>query len=469
MPPHQQSASPTISLGAIDVKNWIDQQPISPRQWLILVLCFFAVLMDGFDAAVIGFVGPNLMRDWHMSPTALGPILGAAMVGLVGGALVVGPSADRFGRKRVLLCAVLCFGLFSVLSAFAHDTVQLIVLRFLTGLGLGATMPISTTLLCEYLPERSRSFLMTMMFTGFNLGSGCAGLVASRLLPRYDWPAVLLVGGLVPIVLLPLMTFFLPESARFLVLRKGTDERIRSILQTFGGRFPVGSRFSNQEVVPPGKVRVRTLFSTTFRRSTVSLWVTYFMGLLVIYLLTGWLPTLLHAQGLPTERATSITAAFQLAGTVGAVLVGRVMDWLVPSRVIAFTYACGGIVVLALGALGLGNAGLAVLVGITGFCMSGAQTGLNAYAPTLYPTWSRATGISWMLGIGRFGAIVGSLIGGPLLDGGLAPTTVISLLAIPAFCAAASILSSRQAENAGSPGQTGITTSAGPLASTTKH
>jgi AAHS family 4-hydroxybenzoate transporter-like MFS transporter len=197
----------------------------------------------------------------------------------------------------------------------------------------------------------------------------------------------------------------------------------------------------------PAAQPVRTLLSPGYRNITLALWVTYFMGLLVIYLLSGWLPTLIKDAGLPIERAANLTALFQLGGTVGALAVGYYMDRRAANKVIAIAYVCGAAWILLLASGNVGSAAFAFFVLMAGFCMSGAQTGLNAFAPSCYPTPVRATGVSWMLGIGRFGSITGSMAGGVMLSLGWGFSAVIAILAIPATLAAISILSSRAQRN----------------------
>jgi AAHS family 4-hydroxybenzoate transporter-like MFS transporter len=198
------------------------------------------------------------------------------------------------------------------------------------------------------------------------------------------------------------------------------------------------------QAVQPGKV----LLSPQYRKITLSLWATYFMGLLVIYLLSGWLPTLIKDAGLPIERAANITALFQLGGTAGALVVGYLMDRFTANRVIATAYIAGAVFILFLASGSVQSSMFAAFVLVAGFCMSGAQTGLNAFAPSCYPTVVRATGVSWMLGVGRFGSIFGSFAGGMLLSMGWGFSAVISILAIPATIAALSIVFTKFAPRA---------------------
>ena len=425
----------------VDVKAFIDDRPMSAMQWLLLALCFLVVAADGMDVAIMGFLAPSILQEWHASRASFGLVMSAAPVGLVLGALIAGPTSDRLGRKTVLTASVLLFGIFTALTSLTESLPQMAVLRLLTGLGLGAAMPNSTTLLSEYVPQRSRSLLIAIMFTGFNLGSGVVGFAAAWLIPHFGWRSVLQVGGALPLLLIPLLVALLPESARFMVVRKRAADRVGAVLgRICRTRFAPGTVFVAPEPVLQAKAPTRVLFSSGYGSMTIALWVTYFMGLLVIYLITGWLPTLIKDAGLPISTAANVTALFQIGGTVGAVLVGWAMDRVAPTRVIGAAYGLGAVCILALASAGPLAGSLGLLVAAAGFFMSGAQTGLNAFAPNCYPTMARATGVSWMLGIGRFGSILGSSIGGVFLAAGLGFETIVALLAGPALLAGLAVL-----------------------------
>ena len=432
----------------IDIKAFIDERPISAYQWLLVALCFLAVTADGMDVAIMGFVAPSVIHEWAISRPEFGLVMSAAPIGLVIGALTAGPASDRIGRKWVLITSVFLFGVFTILTAFAQSPLSMAALRVLTGIGLGAAMPNSTTLLSEYSPQRKRALLITIMFTGFNLGSALIGFAAGWLVPTWGWRAVLIFGGAVPLVLVPLQAWLLPESARLLAVRGASGVRIGAILnRVTGARFTGNETFVSIEPPLPTRKPIGVLFSEGYGVMTIALWVTYFMGLLVIYLLTGWMPTLIKDAGLSITAAANVTAMFQIGGTIGAVLVGWIMDKVRPARVISAAYLGGGVCVLALAGVGALSSSLALLVFAAGFCMSGAQTGLNAYAPGRYPTVARATGVSWMLGMGRFGSIFGSAIGGALLGLGWQFGAILAMLAVPAVLAAIAILVSQRTRN----------------------
>lgn len=283
--------------------------------------------------------------------------------------------------------------------------------------------------------------MITIMFTGFNLGSAAIGFAAGYLIPVHGWRSVLLLGGAVPLLLVPVLVLFLPESARLLALRGADSKKIAATLgRVTGFRFSCNETFVSAE--PPLQTRkpIGVLFSQGYSTTTISLWVTYFMGLLVIYLLTGWLPTLMKDAGLSIATTANVTALFQIGGTIGAIAVGWAMDKARPAFVIGTAYLCGGLCILALSLVGVLSPALTALIFSAGFCMSGAQTGLNAFAPGCYPTMARATGVSWILGIGRFGSILGSAVGGALLGLGWGFGAILAILAVPAACAAVAIL-----------------------------
>ncbi|MDH1932207.1 MFS transporter [Pseudomonas plecoglossicida] len=431
-----------MTMPSVNIREWIDSRPMTRYQWGILFLCFCIVTLDGFDAAIMGFIAPAILQEWGISKTAFGPIMAAAMVGLAVGALVSGPWSDKIGRRRVLLASVITFGTFSLLSGFAQSPMQLAALRFLTGLGLGAAMPNCTTLLSEFIPARLRGSLVTLMFMGFGLGSAMGGFVSAWMLPHWGWNSLLILGGVLPLLMLPLLWRGLPESVEFMVGKGLPSARIAKALRPLGGQFDDTCQFvtNSGSAAEQAQGRVAGLFGPSYRRITLSLWATYFMGLLVIYLLTGWLPTLIKDAGLPIERAAIITALFQVGGLVGILLVGYTMDRVSPRKVIATAYAGGALCVFAIGLLAVDSSLLGVLVLLAGFCINGAQTGLNAYAPGLYPTAFRATGVSWMLGMGRFGGIAGSMMGGALLSLGMPMNLIFAVLGIPAILAALSLL-----------------------------
>ncbi|HEL4110616.1 TPA: aromatic acid/H+ symport family MFS transporter [Stenotrophomonas maltophilia] len=433
--------SAILQKGAVDVRAFVDAQKLSGFQWRVLGLCFLVVALDGFDTAAIGFIAPALSHDWSLSPGQLNPVLVAALGGLAVGAFACGPLADRFGRKRILMLSVLLFGGFSLASAWAGSVTELSVLRFLTGLGLGGAMPQAVTLTSEYCPQRRRSLLVTTMFCGFTLGSALGGVVSAHLLPLYGWRSVLALGGILPLLVLPALALWLPESARFLLLTPGNDARVARLLRAIAplpAGWTGGFVDASDPVSTVGADRspLRRLMAPELRQGTLLLWGAFFMSLLIIYLLTNWLPTLIKGTGLSLSQAALLTALFQIGGTLGSILLGAAMDRANPYRVLALAYLAGALCIGAIARYYTDFWLLGAFVAGVGFCISGSQVGANALAASFYPTASRATGVSWALGAGRIGSIVGSLSGGAMLGLGWGMHGIFSLLMIPAALAA---------------------------------
>ncbi|WP_028232454.1 MFS transporter [Paraburkholderia mimosarum] len=421
----------------LDVTSFIDRNRITPFQLLIAVQCFLIVAIDGFDTAAIGFIAPPIRALWHLSPQDLGPVFGAGLAGLMAGALLFGPIGDRIGRKRLLLGCLLVFGMSSVAAAASPSFGWLIALRFVTGLGLGGAMPNAVTLTSEYCPARLRSFLVTTMFCGFTCGSALGGFAAAALIVNFGWRSVLLVGGVVPLVMALVYVRALPESVRYMVNAQWPAARIAATLRRIDPNANLdGVTFRAADVSHgSGGSHIGRLFAPELRSGTLLLWLTFFMSLLVIYLLQSWLPTLLHTSGASLRTAALVTAMFQVGGTLGAIALGWLMDRLNPCFVLAVAYVLAGVFIATIGHV-TGNPWLATIsVFWAGVCVSGTQCGANALSAAFYPTDCRVTGVSYANGVGRFGSVLGSLAGGSMLAAGFDMPTLFAVVGVPAVVA----------------------------------
>lgn len=423
-----------------DIQAFINRHPFSKYQWMILALCFVTVAMDGFDTAIIGFIASDLVQEWGVQKSDLGPVMSAALVGLAVGALTAGPMADRIGRKKVLVLSILVFGGFSLITAFATSLTQLTVLRFLTGLGLGAAMPNAATLMSEYAPERRRALLVNLMFVGFPIGSSMGGFISAWMIPHYGWQSVLVLGGVMPLALAIALIFLLPESARYLAVKNRSQQQIANILRHIAA-LPENTRFVLQEA---GQVKEQSalgvIFSPRYLVGTIMLCLTYFMGLLIFYLLTSWLPLLIRETGATLSQASIITALFPLGGGIGVLVLGALMDKINPNKVVAVGYLLTGVFVCLVGFSTSNLVLMGVMVFIAGTIMNGAQSSMPALAAGFYPTQGRATGVAWMLGLGRFGGILGAFSGAFLMQAELSFKTIFALLAIPAVLSAIALM-----------------------------
>lgn len=425
----------------IDIQELIDTRPVGRPQVRLLLTCAAVLFADGFDTQAIGYVAPAIARDWSLPRGALGPVFSASLVGLMLGALIFGPLADRIGRKRIIVLSTVAFGLGTLATLLATDTASLIAIRFLTGLGLGGAMPNSVAMTAEYSPHRRRATMVMIMFCGFSVGAALGGLIAAALIPAFGWRSVFLVGGVVPLVLAPVLAWTLPESVRFLALRgRAANGRIGAILARMypGERFAPGTRFVAHEAVLPG-LPVLHLFRERRATTTLLLWVVFFMSLLDLYFLSNWLPTVLNDLGASDSIAAAVGSMLQVGGVFGTFILGHFID--------RFSFRALGLVyLLASGAIvGIGYSShsiplAAAAIFAAGFCIVGGQIASNALAATFYPTSIRATGVGWSLGVGRVGSIVGPLVGGTLLAMHFATQSLFTAAAAPAVVAAAAAL-----------------------------
>ncbi len=420
----------------IDIADFIDHQPVGRFQIRLLLICAAVLFVDGFDTQAIGYVAPALVQDWNLPRAALGPVFSAGLFGLMIGALVFGPLADRLGRKKIILFSTVAFGLGTLATAFAGDSTTLLGLRFLTGLGLGGAMPNAVALTSEFSPQRRRATMVMAMFCGFSVGAALGGLIAAALIPQWGWRSVFVVGGLVPLLGAPLLALNLPESVRFLALTKGMEQRVTKLLATAFPDRPIGSgvRFAVTETRLPG-LPVAHLFGARRAGVTALLWVVFFMSLLDLYFLSNWLPTILNGLGASVSLSAVVGAMLQVGGVVGTLVLGRFIDRF-SFRALALTFLVAAFAVTAIGYSGrsIGFATLAIFC--AGFCIVGGQIAANALAATYYPTGLRSTGVGWALGIGRIGSIVGPLIGGELLRLHWQSESLFLAAAAPALCAA---------------------------------
>lgn len=422
------------STRVIDVQEFINAHKVSGFQFTLVALCFLIVAIDGFDTAAIGFIAPALRAEWQLAPAQLAPLFGAGLFGLMIGAFVFGPLADKIGRKQALVMTVLFFGLTSLASAWAGSVTELTVLRFLTGMGLGGAMPNAITLTSEFCPDKRRSFLTTLMFCGFTLGSALGGLAAAQLVAGYGWSSVLLLGGIAPLVLVPVLLLALPESVRFLVLKNAPAERIAGILNKIAPEADLRDVHFVGIKRPAGSP-VGQLFQPGLVAGTLLLWLTFFMSLLVFYLLSSWLPTVISNAGMTLKDASLMTMMLQTGGTVGALVIGASMDRVDPHKVLGVAYAAAALFIAAIGSATASPWLLATAVFGAGFCLAGAQVGVNALAAGYYPTANRATGVAWANAVGRSGSVLGSMVGGTILASGLGLPVAFVIVGVPAVFA----------------------------------
>ncbi len=438
---------------AIDLVDFIDRQPVGGFQIKLLLICAAVLFLDGFDTQAIGYVAPAVAKEWQLGKGALGPVFSAGLFGLMIGALVFGPLADRVGRKRIIIFSTVAFGIGAFATAFAQDITTLLVIRFLTGLGLGGAMPNAIALTAEYNPQRRRATMIMIMFCGFSVGAALGGLLAADLIPRLGWRSVFIIGGIAPLLMVPMLAWRLPESIRFLAAAGRAPERVTALLKRISPNivFAPNARFVLHETHLAG-IPVVHLFREGRAAVTLLLWVVFFMSLLNLYFLASWLPTVINDLGASVSLAVAIGSLLQVGGVVGTLALGSVIDRF-SFRALALVYFGAVFAVGAIGQLGHSVVLVSMAIFAAGFCVVGGQIAANALTAGFYPTSVRATGVGWALGIGRIGSIVGPLVGGVLLAGKWSASAVFMTAAAAAFCAALAALFLSRLTRSGAAGQ----------------
>jgi AAHS family 4-hydroxybenzoate transporter-like MFS transporter len=420
----------------VDITALVDNGKITGFHILLFALCAMSLIMDGFDAQALGFVAPEIESAFDLTRERFGNLLGAGNLGLMLGALLFTMVGDRLGRRPVLIVGTLFYGVLSILTAQANTETELLIMRFVGGLGLGAVVPNATALIGEYSPKRLRVTLMMTITVGFTAGAAFGGLVATWLVPLYGWQSVFYFGGIVPLIVAILMYFWLPESLQFLVVRGKTD-RITAWIKRDHPTIQVNadSQYGFDEKGRQG-VPVKYLLGEGRAPVTLLYWFVNFMNLLNLYFLAGLLPAILTDTGLDPSTARILGSILQVGGVVGTFGFA----WLIARRgftpMLAMGFAVASIAIALIGSSFVLTVVpiLTVILFVTGWCVVGGQPGLNALAATYYPTDMRSTGIGWGLGWGRTGAIVGPMIGAQLGD--WEPQHVFIAFAIPAALSA---------------------------------
>jgi AAHS family 4-hydroxybenzoate transporter-like MFS transporter len=428
------------------VSDIIDGRPMSGFQIRTIALCGLVLFSDGFDAQTIGFLAPSIADSTGIPSNTFGPIFSASLVGLMIAAMSAGPIADRWGRKWPIIFSTITLAVFSILTAHSTSFNELLVYRFLTGLGLGGALPNVVALSSEYVPKRLMAVFVAALFCGLPLGGFICGMLSSAMTPVWGWQSVFYVGGIFPLALSLLLIVLLPESVQFLSQSKADSRKIANLLKPIAPDLPDGIRISYPARDKESKgVSVQYLFTDGRAAGTILLWIPNFMNLLLMYVIVNWLPILLRASGMSVTGGVTATSFYSLGGIVGTFAEGFLIKWGGPFRILLAQFGLCGLFIALMALAADSWSAMIILAFLLGFLVIGAQAGLNVLAAHFYPTFIRSTGVGWALGIGRIGSIAGPLLAGALLSNQWQPWQVLLAIAIPAFLAMGSILLGRRA------------------------
>jgi AAHS family 4-hydroxybenzoate transporter-like MFS transporter len=418
---------------AVDVVAVMETARISPFLVAMVALCAGVSFLDGFDILAISYVAPVIGVAWSLSKEAFGPIFAAHYVGAAAGAVFFGWYADRYGRRNGVIIPTALFGVFALATVYAYDFKSLLVFRMLIGIGLGGALSNAIAMVAECAPQRSRATLVSIMYAAFPLGGVLGGPLAAAIIPTFGWQSVFVVGGVLPLLLTLALWLWLKESVRFLVVSGAPAGRIAAVLDRLAGAATAGSTFvMGQRDDALSRRPTREIFSKAYVRATVMLCLAAFVSQLIIVYVVTWMPLVMASIGMPVTKAILASVAYSVGGIFGALGLARLIDkrrsygWLVA------TYFVSAVAVAGIGFSAANWYGLLAVTALTGLLTVGANIVLSAYATTFYPTNIRSTGIGWVVGWGRIGAIAGALFGTALVKAGLTIEAAYAVAAIPA-------------------------------------
>lgn len=425
------------AMQTVDVGQVIDTQRVSRFNVSIAIWMFLILLADGYDSAVAGFAAPLLANEWGIRDLmSFGPVFSASVAGIVVGAPLFGYFGDRFGRKRALITGSLIFSTATLATVWADDIAQLIALRFVAGMGIGGAMPLAFVMTGEFAPKRVRATLIAIGGMGVGLGGAAAGLTSALLASSYGWQLLFLVGGVVPMIIVCFVAWFVPESPKYLALRSERRAELVKVLQAMKPELQIDAdtRILMTEDKRKSHVALKDLFEGPLARLTPMIWAVFIMVGMTLYFIQSWTPTLFTEAGLPNALAAIATSSFQLGAILAAPVIGPLVDRHGTRAVMTFLIM--GIPLVA--GIGLASASepllLATLFGV-GFMLIGANIGMIATSNIVYPVHIRADGVGWAMGLQKLGSIAGAMLGGYLVAIEMSVQMVFLIIAVPVVVA----------------------------------
>jgi AAHS family 4-hydroxybenzoate transporter-like MFS transporter len=430
----------------LSFRSALDKQRLTGFQFRMVAVAAGLAVMDGYDIQIIGYVAPVLSGLWHIDRGAFGLVFGAGLIGLALGTLIFSPLADRFGCRPILVGCTLLYALGTLATTTADSWDMLLGLRFVTGLGLGGALPTTIAVVSDFSPTRVRNVMVAVCSSGFAIGGSLGGFVAAAMIEHFGWQSVFLIGGVAPLLTLPILLLWFPESLSRLLadprLRPRLDKVVTDLVPGWNAPEVAKSQLQSMKERFP----VAVLFDRGFAIPTMLIWTIFFCNLLLLYFFVNWIPTVVHGLGQSLEAANRTAAVFQLAGIMGGLAFTTFADrtgkpeWALALAFLGSAVCCSLFGVVA----GTSLFTIVPATAATGFCIVGGLGAAISYAGTYYPSAIRATGVGWALGMGRLGSILGPIIGGVLLTLNLNPQVLFGVFVIPALLAAICSISLRR-------------------------
>ena len=418
------------------VAEVIDNGQISGQQILVIGLCMFFNMLDGFDITAMAVVATSVSNDLDLSADRLGLIFSFALAGMMAGAMVLAPVSDIIGRRKMIILSVVIVGVSIIFTATATTLTEFIVLRFISGLGAGAMLASQAALAAEYSPDKYRALSVALVTSGYPLGAMMTSVMAGFILPEYDWRGMFWFGGGLTLVMGLVAWAMIPESLKYLLERRpeGALERVNKILTKL--KKPTLDSLPEVAVQESPKStglvnNMLGLLTKEHRTKTLTLWLTFFMCFSTLYFLMSWIPRMMEQAGFSPEVGRYAFFLFNFGGVIGIYTTGTLAIRFHLTKIVSIFLVAAAIGMIIFAAAPSQEGLLLTLTFIIGVLQQGGFTGLYAVATKVYPTHIRTTGIGFAIGLGRFGAVVGPGLAGFLIAAGLSMSGNYYVFAVP--------------------------------------
>ncbi len=404
----------------------------SPTQLVVMLLCFIANINDGMDVVIMSYIAPTIMGEWGIGADEMGIVFSVSLLGMAIGGIGLSPIADYLGRRKVVITALTLSSIATMLCGLVTNVTQLMILRFFIGVGIGTALPCMAALIAEYAPLKYRNLAVGVLYAGWPLGSILTGFVSAWTIPTYGWQATLVGAGVLTFIQLPFMWVYLPESMQFLTKRKppGALDKLNAIFARLGHAAVSELPLPDE---PPSKVGVAGLWSDGRALSTALLWGAMIFGFASLWFTIAWIPQLATMAGLDVTNARYVGAIFNAGAFVGTIVLGLIaVRMRLQPTVMTFLFAAAvAMVLFGFFSSSFSLPVIMLLACVIGFLQMGGFNGIYPLGTQLYPAEVRSTGVGWMTGVGRAGAVLGPLVGGFLIEAGLPLSIIFLIFAVP--------------------------------------
>ena len=434
-----------INAGNSPVRDRIDQGRFSFAQLLIIIICFLLNVADGFDVVAISMAAPHIAAEWQIDSKLLGVVLSAELVGMMVGSVVLSSISDSYGRRYILMFSVAAISIAMLATSQATNVTQLIIMRVITGLGVGGVLTSAAALASEFSPSKYRDMAVIAVTSGFATGALIIGPVAAYFLSSGDWQSVFMIGGILGLVLLILVAAFIPESMEFIAQQHGNNEhrltKVNSILSRLKLATLTELPNPKTKAITGAGAIITSLLGPVHRSTTLRLWVVFFLGYWVVYLLMKWTPKLFVNMGYDISTGIYALTIFTLGGLFGNAVVAVLSTRFRITYVISAMFTlCGLLLIIYSQWKPTDIPTLYILLFFINSCLTGPLSGMYAVSTNSYPADLRASGLGWCLGIGRTGSIGSPIAAGFFIAAGWDMYSLFLLFGVPTIFAAAYII-----------------------------